>query len=62
MVAPDEMVGVPAHVLARLVWHALVEFDVSNPPPKLNAALHDALFALDLDGNCAPSELTRLMT
>lgn len=49
--APDTMVGVSAGTLARLVLYAVMNLHRQNlaAPPKLNAALVEALVALDLD-------------
>lgn len=62
MVAPDEMVGVPAHVLARLTFYGIKCIDVTDDPsPKLQGAIHDALFALDLDADVTAADFARLL-
>lgn len=50
-VAPGEMVGVEARVLALLVYRVVTELSRENltVTPLTHDALMDALFALDLD-------------
>lgn len=51
MTQPDDMVGVSASTLARLVASVVNSAARQNltVPPKMNAALIEALVALDLD-------------
>ena len=62
MVQPEEMVGVSANVLARLLWSTMQVVSEDDCPPKLRGAIHEALYALDLDVHISTSDLTRLMT
>lgn len=61
MVAPDEMVGVPAHVLARLVLRVAMTTDEASIPEAMQNAIHDALVALDLGPDIKFGDLARLV-
>lgn len=60
-VAPDEMVGVPAHVLARLVLRVVMTTDEESVPEPMRDAIHDALVALDLGPEIKFADLARLV-
>lgn len=60
-VAPDDMVGVPAHVLARLVLRVAMTTDEASVPEPMQNAIHDALVALDLGPDIRFADLARLV-